>query len=116
MSAGRYRTRAFDVVASRWFANGDHPDDGVGQTEPDPVSGGTYERVEGRVVRYFRHPYVPGDRTCGACGLDMARHGWIDTPPDGHVVCPGNWVVTDPSGALRPVPHDLFKAVFEVVS
>lgn len=82
---------SFDIVkksSHQWFKNGDHPDDG---DERHPTEGWRYE---GRVVRYFRHPDIPGETICNDCGQTMHDHGWIDAGVDGLTVCPGDWVLT----------------------
>jgi hypothetical protein len=79
--------------AHRWAQNGDHPDDRVGKI---------YPRGEGAVVRYFRHPFLPGEQVHKECGQTWHVHGWIDRPSDQEItldrtaVCPGDWVVNDP--------------------
>lgn len=89
-----------DVV--RWMANGDHPDDRVGEIETDPVSGEPYARLEGAVVRFFRHPDVPGHEKHIMCGRTFHDHGWIDEGDNGRMVCPGDYVITTPEGRHYP--------------
>lgn len=79
--------------AHRWFKNGDHPEDG------DPSR-------EGKVVRYFRHPQIPGNSACVDCGRLMHDHGWIDCGGDGVTVCPGNMVVRADNGAWSARRHE----------
>lgn len=87
-----------DVI--RWERNGDHPDDGVGDETIAP-DGSTYKRIEGNVVRFFRHPeFTGGDRHI-VCGRKWHEHGWIDEGP-GYGVCPGDLVVTTPEGRHFP--------------
>ncbi|MFF9265875.1 hypothetical protein [Streptomyces longwoodensis] len=76
----------------QWHTNGDHPDDHA------PYGG------EGRVVRYFRHPSIPGDAQCAHCLEPMHRHGWIDQGPTGATVCPGDFILTTTSGQYMPIP------------
>jgi hypothetical protein len=96
----RFRKIPIEVQASRWLANGDHPDDGPAERE-------------GRVVRYFRHPDRPGGEPCRHCGKIMDVHGWIDTLEGGHAVCPGDWIVTGIRGEVYPVKPDIFSATYE---
>lgn len=98
----RYRKRPSEVDAVRWFRNGDHPDDGPADRE-------------GRVVRFWRRPDIPGDAPCPTCRQPMRAHGWIDTLEDGHRVCPGDWIVTGPFGDRYPVKDFVFTATFEAV-
>lgn len=87
----------------QWWRNGDHPADAVGELADDPIGGGQYRRVEGVVVRFYRHPWTPGDGIHSnpddhPCGRTWHDHGWIDQGPDGITVCPGDYVVTNPDG------------------
>lgn len=82
------------VEAAQWFRNGDHPLDDVGATTFDPLTGEEYTRLEGRIVRFYRNPFVDGDTLCPRCDMRMHEHGWIENPSGGFVVCPGDWIVT----------------------
>jgi hypothetical protein len=104
----KYKRKPIVVEAVRWWKNGDHPDD-------DATRGGTTpngEEWEGLVVRYFRRPDVR-DIECEQCGELMNSHGWIDLPGGGHVVCPGDYVVTEAEGKRYPLKPDLFDATYE---
>lgn len=87
---------------SRWFVNGDHPDDHVGEIVHDPLTRETensyYRRLEGKVVRLYRHPDVPGTTQCSVCSRIMSDHGWIDQGGDGLVVCPGDFIIDNDDG------------------
>lgn len=110
-----FRKKPVVVEASQWFANGDHPLDGVGMEAPDGM-GGVYERIEGAVVRFYRHPDVPGERPCEQCGEPHHVHGWIDTLEQGHRVCPGDWIITGVKGERYPCKPDIFEATYEAVA
>ncbi len=107
-----YRKKPVVIEASQWFKNGDHPDDGVGKDADDGL-GGTYQRIEGAVVRFYRHPSVPGERPCEQCGQTHHLHGWIDTLEQGHRVCPGDWIITGVKGEQYPCKPDIFAATYE---
>jgi hypothetical protein len=84
-------TPSIDV--QRWDKNGDHTHDLVGQTAFDPLAGGgTYIRTEGALVRYYRHPWFPGEKTCPVCSIEMHAHGYIEEGEQ--VVCPGDFIVS----------------------
>lgn len=85
------RQRTFGV---RWLRNGDHPGDALGELLDDPMGGPPYERLEGKVVRFFRSPDYPGEEV-HECGHRWHDHGWLDLPDGGETVCPGDWVVID---------------------
>lgn len=96
----RYRKLPVEVEASRWFENGDHPDDGECH-------------IEGAVVRYYRTPGGDGEKACNHCGCVMRAHGWIDTPEGGHIVCPGDYVITGVAGERYPCKPAIFEATYE---
>ena len=76
----------------RWWRNGDHPDDRVGEILIDPVYDALYTREEGAVVRYFRRPGsgYGGEEVHVYCDHRWHRHGWVDCPGGGLIVCPGD--------------------------
>ena len=105
------------VAAVRWFTNGDHPED---KCEVCHYGDGTLFYSEGKVVRYFRHPAktLGGETFCRACGETMHLHGWIDSGEDGHIVCPGDWVLTlykdlQLEPVYRPIKDDIFQLLFQ---
>jgi len=109
------KTLKIPVRAARWFRNGDHPDDRVGEVVPAPYGGGeSYTRLEGAVVRFFRSPRPEraGNVTHEACGRTFHDHGWIDTL-DGLTVCPGMWVITHPLGWYEVCTDEVFRQMCE---
>lgn len=90
------------VEAHQWRQNGDHPDDGPSHSE-------------GKVVRYFRRPEpeYAGDKLHDRCGYTWHRHGWVDTVLGGHVVCPGDWIITTMQGERYPCKPDIFETTYE---
>jgi hypothetical protein len=96
----------------RWWANGDHPDDRVGEamTSYDEAHAGAI-RQEGAIVRYYRHPSVESYSSCTRCGFYFHNHGWIDSGKSGRVVCPGDWIATPAPGQNFAIPNDLVEAV-----
>lgn len=112
---GRFRKRPIEITATRWWANGDHPGDRVGEKDTDPIDGTTYQRIEGAVVQFYRHPQVPGTQECAHCGHTMHEHGWIDTLEGGHIVCPSDWIVTGVDGERYPVKSQIFERTYEPV-
>jgi len=107
----KYRKKPVVIEATQWWKNGDHPKDDIMRTFED----GTLPIVprEGAVVRYYRHPGVPGDQICKHCGGHMNSHGWIDTLEGGHIVCPGDWVITGVAGERYPCKSGIFNATYE---
>ena len=107
---GMFRKKPVVIEASQWFKNGDHPLDGDERFEGGVFKG---ELFEGEVVRYFRHPEVDGSTSCKHCGVRMHEHGWIDTLEGGHIVCPGDWIITGVKGERYPCKPDIFEATYE---
>lgn len=106
----KFRKKPVVIEATQWFRNGDHPEDNqetfVG-FDGEPFLG------EGKVVRYFRNPEDPADLDCARCLQRMHVHGWIDTFEGGHIVCPGDWIITGVKGERYPCKPDIFAATYE---
>jgi hypothetical protein len=112
MNMPHFRKKPVVIEAHQWFKNGDHPQDGEERFESGEFAG---EKYEGKVVRYFRHPSIPGERACAHCANTMHHHGWIDTLEGGHNVCPGDWIITGVKGERYPCKPDIFEATYEAV-
>lgn len=107
----KYRKVPVVVEATQWFKNGDHPEDTcVLITGSD----GPFWS-EGKVVRYYRRPDVPGKTSCKQCGLPHHDHGWIDTLEGGHIVCPGDYIITGVDGERYPCKPSIFEKTYEKV-
>ena len=112
------------IQAHRWFKNGDHPLD---HAEPvEGYEGGMLKTFspehrkandwEGSIVRRFRRPDIAGTAECRHCGGLMGNHGWIDTLEGGHIVCPGDWIITGVKGEHYPCKPDIFEATYQEVT
>ena len=113
----KVRKRPVIVDAVQWFKNGDHPKDDCFRPFEDTSEIPTEPR-EGKVVRYYRHPNplhsgVGGDTVCKHCNTIMYVHGWIDTLEGGHIVCPGDWIITGVKGEYYPCTPDIFELTYE---
>ena len=112
----KFRKKPVVIEATQWFKNGDHPKDNC---RAIPTDDGGCES-EGAVVRHYRTPDLDGNN-CEYCGLIMYNHGWIDTVQGGHIVCPGDWIITDDRvakgqhGHYYPCKPDIFEATYEAV-
>lgn len=104
-----FRKRPITIQAHHWFRNGDHPED-FSDRNPE------MSNIEGMVVRYYRRHDVPGNTKCKHCGRAMYDHGWIDTLEGGHIVCPGDWIITGLKGEHYPCKPDVFSATYEPVA
>ncbi len=117
----RFRPR--EVEATQWFKNGDHPGDysktHCGFEKGEPREFHSDERRakgwEGDVVRYFRHPAIPGASKCVICKIQFHDHGWIDEGGPGTTVCPGDWVITAPNGEHYTMQPGIFSWNYEAV-
>ena len=108
---GNFVKKPVTVFAARWFKNGDHPEDDCFRPYEDSGKIPTEPR-EGAVVRYFRHPQVDGRSTCRHCGGLHHDHGFIDTLEGGHIVCPGDYIITGVKGERYPCKPDIFEATY----
>lgn len=45
----------------------------------------------------------------------MHTHGWIDTKEGGHIVCPGDFIITGIAGERYPCKPAIFAATYEAV-
>lgn len=113
----KFRKRPIVVEATQWQRNGDHPLDDCTFILPDLTiePGAVPFLSEGKVVRYYRNPNVPGGAVCTQCKRVMFVHGWIDTFEGGHIVCPGDWVITGIKGERYAVKPDIFHVLYEEV-
>lgn len=112
----KLRKKPVVIDATQWFKNGDHPlDYSVDPHGPlaATIETAKREKWEGQVVRYFRRPDVDGHRACEKCGNPMHVHGWVDTLEGGHIVCPGDWIITGVKGEHYPCKPDIFAATYE---
>ena len=101
----KFVSKIVTIEATQWFKNGDHPKD-----HPD----GHPAYYEGKVVRCWRLPGEPADKVCIFCQKKSIEHGWIDTVQGGHMVCPGDWIITEPSGIGHyPCKPDVFALKYE---
>jgi hypothetical protein len=120
---GRYRKKPVVIDAAQWFKNGDHPldyskdHDGFENDEMRVFTAAERKERnwEGDIVRYFRLPNVSGSRGCHHCSNAMQFHGWIDTKEGGHIVCPGDWIITGVKGEFYPCKPDIFAETYEEV-
>ena len=69
------------------------------------------------MVRRFRSPApeVMGLKVCENCGRIMHEHGWIDTLEGGHIVCPGDWIITGVAGERYPCKPVIFQQTYDPV-
>ena len=119
----KFRKKPVVIEATQWFKNGDHPEDYTAErpfimnSEVSMKPGKFFREKgwEGGIVRYFRTPEVEDNKICAYCGRTMHDHGWIDTFEGGHIVCPGDFVITGVKGEVYPCKPDIFEETYEMV-
>lgn len=101
---GKYRKKPVVVEAHLWEQMGDHPRDGG-------------HKDEGAFVRPYMGANKDDDanRRCDHCDWAMAAHGWIDTLEGGHIVCPGDMVITGVAGEIYPCKPNIFEQTYEAI-
>lgn len=107
----KYRKKPVVIEATQWLKSGDHPDD---NRETFDAGNGPF-LGEGKVVRYYRAPELDGQDNCAKCSVIMHEHGWIDTLEGGHIVCPGDMIITGVQGERYPCKIDIFEQTYELV-
>jgi hypothetical protein len=105
----KYRKKPVVIEATQWFKNGDHPLD-YNTAEEQRIG------YEGQVVRYFRHPKYQSNLNCEHCRDVFYNHGWVDTLEGGHIVCPGDWIITGVKGEHYPCKPDIFEMTYEEIT
>lgn len=108
----KYKKKPVVIEAEQWFKNGDHSQD---DCEILIDSAGESYLSEGQVVRYYRNPELPDSCLCHYCNRDMNCHGWIDTLEGGHIVCPGDYVITGIKNEKYPCKPDVFILTYESI-
>lgn len=117
----RWRKKPVEIDADQWFSNGDHPDDYKNEivdhfSEEKRVYSSEFQidnNWEGQVVRFYRHPDVDGNSQCRHCFEKMYVHGWIDTLEGGHIVCPGDYIITGVEGERYPCKPGIFLKTYD---
>lgn len=81
----KFRKKPVVIEATQWFMHGQHP-------------------------AVLRSPldYVPE-------GFIVGHHGWIQTLEGGHIVTPGDWIITGIHGEHYPCKPDIFEATYEAI-
>ena len=82
----KYRKKPVVIEATQWHVFGDHPS------------------VQMRIT---------SGKPCKNCTKSTRDHGWIDTLEGGHIVCPGDWIITGVQGERYPCKPDIFAATYE---
>lgn len=105
-----FKKKPVTVEAHRWYKNGDHPLDDV---RTNRSSAGRYFQTEGKIVKYNKPSDGLGLQKCQYCNRIANQHGWISTLEGGHIVCPGDWIITGVKGEHYPCKPDIFEMTYE---
>ena len=81
-----FRKKPVVIQATQWFKDGDHP------------------------AVIARDPENPQDK---ASFNVPGGHGWVPTLEGGHIVTPGDWIITGVKGEHYPCKPDIFEATYE---
>jgi hypothetical protein len=87
------------MEASEWHRVGDHKAVTALRVEQIPEGDGTARE----------------DGVCRYCEKEMRGHGWVDTLEGGHIVCPGDWVITGVKGEFYACKPDVFAETYDEV-
>lgn len=82
----QFRKKPVVIEATQWHNHGDHP----------------------AVVPY--DPAVSGQHIKG-----IGPYGWVKTLEGGHIVNPGDWIITGVKGECYPCKPDIFAATYDEV-
>lgn len=84
---GHYRKKPVVIQAAQWFKHGDHPAvvECNAENPNDPTS---------------REPLAAG-------------YGWVPTLEGGHIVTPGDWIITGIKGENYPCKDEIFRMTYE---
>ena len=85
----KYRKKPVVIDAVQWFDHGDHPS------------------VSNEAPMFSR---------CDICAKDSDLHGWIKTLEGGHLVCPGDWIITGVEGEHYPCKPSIFEKTYTPVA
>lgn len=105
----QYRAKPKIVEAEQWFKVTYDREAGHGNASEDMP-------IYHLGVGYYRRPDVGGQTKCKHCGRTMHDHGWIDTLEGGHIVCPGDWIITGVKGEKYPIKNSIFKETYELLN
>lgn len=104
----KYRKKPVIIEAEQWFkVTYDR------EASPDITPGSA--PIYHLQVGYYRTPELDGQSKCKHCGDIMHNHGWIDTLEGGHIVCPGDWIITGVKGEIYNCKSDIFEMTYEKV-
>ena len=96
----KFRKKPVVIEAVQWFRMGDH-------SEVRKLELSAWQKS---------HPECLHE-TCHGCGRPdyEESHGHVGTFEGGHIVCPGDWIITGIVGEHYPCKPDVFEQTYEAV-
>lgn len=94
----KLRKKPVIVDGVQWFKDGDHPN-----VQPSSAAHWLWANT----TWYHGNILERNDGICDQCGKYVHEHGWIGTLEGGHVVCPGDWIITGVHGEQYPCKPDI---------
>ena len=98
--ARKFRKKPVVIEAIQWHALGDHP---------------TVVLLIQNIIQNKVGLLLENTAECAYCGKKMSLHGYIATLEGGHIVCPGDWIITGTAGEQYPCKPDIFPDIYEEV-
>ena len=95
----KYRKKPVVIDAAQWHKIGDHS---------------AVRSLELTAWQKSHHESL--HETCHGCGRSdyEKSHGHVGTLEGGHIVCPGDWIITGVKGENYPCKPDIFEQTYEL--
>lgn len=78
-------------VSEPWLKEGDNPD----------------------VIRFIDFIALEDrEKECLKCGFPLSKHGRVETLEGGHIVCPGDRIITGVEGEKYPIKPGIFEKTY----
>ena len=91
----KYRKKPVIIEATQWFKHGDHP-----EVNKLPT------------IKSMEIGLALGDKSDG---IPPSKLGWVETLEGGHIVTPGDYIITGIKGEHYPCKPDIFEATYDKV-
>lgn len=88
----KFRKKPVVIEATQWFKHGDHPK-----------------------VTTLPHDLAIKASEANDHAIFTTEYGWCPTLEGGHIVTPGDWIITGVKGEHYPCKPDIFEATYEAV-
>jgi len=110
----KYQKKNATVKAHQWKKNGDYPGDQV-YNYLDELE--NLQESEGKIVKKYYTKDLDDDFTvCNVCNQYMYSHGWLPYNFDGLLICPGDFIVTNPDNTYTIMRENEFLNEYESIN